>query len=291
MPKPPSIIPSEVEGRTNLNAAIRAVAAYLGEGPDPATARLDAELLAAHVAGVSRENLLLSPPSEFDTARYEELARRRFGGEPLAHITGAAEFWSLPLEVNADVLIPRPDTETLIELALELRADEAPKTILDLGTGSGALLMAALSEFPRAEGLGLDMSTEAILVASRNADRLQLADRASFLIGGWEAVERGPFDLILCNPPYIDEADELGPSVREHEPHHALFAELGGLAAYEAIFPRLARLLGPAGVAIFEVGAGQGAEVREIAARHRLSMRASRKDLGGHERALAFAVT
>lgn len=277
-----------IAGEKDVSAAVRAAATALSGGPCPETARLDAELLAAHLAGVSRTDLLLSPPAQLSASDYRVMIERRLAGEPVAHITGTAEFWSLPLEVNAAVLIPRPDTETLIELALELYPKRSPETILDLGTGSGALLLAALSEFRKADGLGLDASAEAIIVASRNAESLGFHDRAAFLIGTWQSLDRGPFDLILCNPPYIGDAEEVGPGVREFEPHAALFADKQGLAAYEAIFPRLRRLLAADGLAIFEVGAGQARQVEDLASAAGLVLAASRKDLGGHERALAF---
>ncbi|MBZ6379525.1 protein-(glutamine-N5) methyltransferase, release factor-specific [Pacificimonas flava] len=269
---------------------LRAATQRLKTGAAPDTARLDAELLAAHVARCSREELLLRPPARLDEDAYEALLTRRAGGEPVAHLTGRAEFWSLPLQCGPQALVPRADSESLVELALDLRKGRPPETILDLGTGTGALLFAALSEFRGAQGLGLDISAEAVELACRNAVRLQLADRASFLIGSWETLERGAFDLILCNPPYIRETDELGAGVREYEPRGALFAGADGLTEYRAIFPRLRSLLSPGGHAVFEIGAGQAEDVEALAARANLSNAGRCQDLGGHVRALAFTL-
>jgi release factor glutamine methyltransferase len=183
-------------------------------------------------------------------------------------------------------LIPRGDSESLIELALAERT--SVRTILDLGTGTGALLLAALSEYRGAVGLGVDISADAIELACRNARLNDLADRASFLIGGWTSVERGPFDLILSNPPYIALGDSLGPGVADHEPHTALFAGNDGLDAYRAMLPRVSRLLAPGGLAVIEIGSGQQADVSVIANRAGLAAGPVRRDLGGHVRALGF---
>ena len=166
------------------------------------TARLDAELLIAHLLGVERGELLLRHlDDEVDAPEADRLFARRAAGEPLSYIVGFREFWSLPFRVTPDVLIPRPDSETLIEAAMAaLPADAAPR-VLDLGTGSGCLLLAALHQWPRGWGMGVDRSERAAAVARDNAVRLGLADRASFVVGDWTAAIGGRFDLILANPP------------------------------------------------------------------------------------------
>lgn len=262
----------------------------LAAGRDPATARLDAELLAAHLAGISRDRLLLDPPPPLDQTAYDALIARRAAAEPLAQIVGETEFWSLPIRVTRDVLTPRSDSEALIELALELRGGRSTRTIIDYGTGSGCLLLAGLTEFPAAEGLGIDRSAAAIRVASENAALLGVEGRAAFLIGDWAALEAGKFDLLLCNPPYIEENAELGPGVRDYEPAGALFAGTDGLAAYRVVLPLLRRHLAPDGHAVVEIGAGQQADVTQLAVRTGLKPVGARRDLGGHVRALGFTI-
>ncbi|MBV7257742.1 peptide chain release factor N(5)-glutamine methyltransferase [Pacificimonas sp. WHA3] len=274
---------------TSLFALISTAARELSASAQPETARLDAELLAAHVIGADRSALLLGARRhQIDADAYRALIARRAAGEPLAYITGQAEFWSLALKVTPDTLIPRADSESLIEAALAHFGDRPPHRILDLGTGSGCLLLAALSEFPDAGGTGIDASPAALAVAMENAATLGMSDRAMFRRGDWCAELTEAFDLILCNPPYVDAADILGPGVREHEPHPALFAAADGLADYLIIVPQLAARLTQRGVAILEIGAGQGAAVRDMAAKNGLRFADGRKDLAGHERALSF---
>ncbi|QJU60415.1 peptide chain release factor N(5)-glutamine methyltransferase [Sphingomonas sp. AP4-R1] len=219
------------------------------------TARLDAEMLMAHALGVGREALLLGdrrgPPPE----GFAALVDRRLAQEPVAYITGERDFWTITLGVTPDVLIPRPDSETLIEAALDHFAGrDAPKHILDLGTGSGALLLAALSEWPEAEGVGVDISPAALAVARGNAESLGLGARASFVEGGWRGDPQA--DLILCNPPYIGTDEVLPVGVTDYEPAGALWAGADGLDAYRAIAPLLD--FAPGGVAVIEIGMGQG---------------------------------
>ncbi|MGB3721998.1 MAG: peptide chain release factor N(5)-glutamine methyltransferase, partial [Pacificimonas sp.] len=275
-------------GLSGTAADIRRGAAILSAGAQPGTARLDAELLAAHLAGVERGQLLLDMARHaMDGDAYAALIARRASGEPLAYITGNAEFWSLPFRVTPDTLIPRADSESLIEAALA-HLPRPPLKILDLGTGSGCLLLAALSEYPGAQGLGVDASDAALAVAADNAARLGMAERTGFQQGDWCAGVTGAYDLILCNPPYVDRADMLGPGVREYEPGAALFAADSGLSDYRLILPQLAGRLTADGLAIFEIGAGQAGDVRRIAADSGLAFVAGRADLGGHERALLF---
>jgi release factor glutamine methyltransferase len=255
--------------------ALRAAAARID--------RLDAEVLLAHLLGVERGALLLNQDVKINGQAYESLVSRRETHEPIAYITGHREFWSLDLVVSPAVLIPRPDSETLIEAALA--SGITPATILDLGTGSGALLLAALGEFPGATGLGVDASPAALEIAARNAERLGLADRARFQLGDWGQGLDSGFDLILCNPPYVETTAALAPDVRDHEPASALFAGADGLDDYRRIMPQLDRLLSPGGMAIVEIGATQAAVVTALAQAD--GLRASvRRDLGDRDRCL-----
>ena len=249
------------------------------------TPMLDAELLLAHALAVDREQLLLKPPSEIP-AQFEPLLERRLVGEPIAYILGRRAFWTIELEVTPDVLIPRPDSETLLDAAVaHFDGSTGPARILDLGTGSGALLLAALDQWPKATGLGIDSSSAALAVARRNADRLGLAGRADFRIGDWADGIAERFDLILCNPPYVAAGAALDPEVAEHEPHAALFAGDDGLAAVGAIAPQLPRLLEPAGLAAVEIGFDQAQSAAALLARDGLGVRLAR-DLANRPRAL-----
>jgi release factor glutamine methyltransferase len=249
------------------------------------TQLLDAELLLAHALGIDRERLLLDPPGEVPDA-FEPLLARREAGEPVAYIVGKRAFWTIELEVTPDVLIPRPDSETLIDAAVEhFRGTDGPRQILDLGTGSGALLLAALDQWPAATGIGVDRSEAALAVARRNADRLGMGGRAELRAGDWGDGIGQRFDLVLCNPPYVATSAQLGPGVAEHEPHGALFAGPDGLEALRALGPQLPRLLEPGGLAAVEIGFDQAAGAAALLAGDGLSARLAR-DLAGHPRAL-----
>ena len=232
--------------------------------------------------------------AEEQAARFRSLLRRRAAREPFAYIAGRRGFWTLELAVTPAVLVPRPETETLIEAALALRPDRASvHRIVDLGTGSGALLLAALSEYPAALGLGVDHSPAALEVARCNAAATGFAPRTLFALGDWSsALAPGSVDLLLCNPPYVasGEIPSLAPEVRDHEPRAALDGGPDGLAAYRALLPDLPRVLAPGGLAILEVGVGQGEAVAELAAAFGLTLLEMRQDLGGMARALAFRV-
>ena len=254
------------------------------------TPRLDAELLMADALGTDRGQMLLMRMRDPVPAGFAERLARRQAHEPVAYILGQQDFWTLSLAVSPAVLIPRSDSETLIEAALEAFPARPPTRILDLGTGSGALLLAALSEFPQAMGTGIDASEPALAIARANAETTGLASRAQMLHGdwrrqGWTDALPGPFDLILANPPYIESDAALAPQVMAHEPHSALFSGAEGLDDYRILIPALPALLAPEGVAILEIGASQRAAVSAIAAAHGFSVQC-RRDLAGHDRAL-----
>jgi release factor glutamine methyltransferase len=220
--------------------------------------RGEARLLLAHALGISRDQALTATPTPDQTARFAALVSRRATHEPFAYITGRREFWSLDFEVGPGVLVPRPDTETLIEEALRVIPDRtAPLRIADLGTGSGAILIAALSEFPNATGMGFESAPDAFAWSSRNAARL-MSQRAQIRLEDWDAAA-GPFDLVFSNPPYIPAADieSLAIDVSRFEPRAALDGGPDGLDAYRALSRLLPRILRPGGHALLELGIGQ----------------------------------
>lgn len=250
-----------------------------------------ARLAAAGIEAPAREaRLLLAHARAHDPPAFPALLARRLRHEPLAYILGKREFWSLDFAVSPATLIPRPDSETLIEAALAARPAEAIRRILDLGTGTGCLLLAALSECPAAFGIGVDRSAAAAALAAANAATLGLASRAAFLAGDWGAALAGRFDLILCNPPYIERAviPTLMRDVAEFEPASALDGGEDGLDAYRAVIAGLAPLLAADGVAVVELGQGQAAAVAALAAAAGFAT-ALRPDLAGIPRALVLA--
>jgi len=298
--------------------ALREAAARLAASSD--TARLDAELLMAHALGVSRSDLLLRHMGDPAPEAFGGLVERRAMHEPVAYITGRQEFYGLDLAVTRAVLIPRGDSETLIEAAREVLADRAPRRILDLGTGSGALLLAALTVWPEAEGMGVERDFNALSVALRNAERVgvnvppdpaefereraRLAElgvhpsaagyvggRARFNGSDWSkrgwSKYLGQFDLILANPPYVEHDAQLESSVRDWEPAAALFAGPEGLDDYLILIRQLPKLLTEDGVAIFEIGATQADAVARIAAKSGFASEL-RRDLAGRPRALVL---
>jgi len=232
------------------------------------TSRLDAELIMAEALHIDRDKLILSPPDREVPKRFWSMVKRRTRGEPIAYITGRRAFWNIDLHVGPGVLVPRPDSEVLIASAIEhFEGTEGPQRVLDLGTGPGTLLLAALDIWPQATGLGIDLSRRALSYASANARRLGYEKRLKLKLGDWAEGVKESFDLILCNPPYIAEGAELGPGVREFEPDEALFAGEQGLDAYRALAPQLPRLLSEGGLVAVEIGHDQAEAVSALLAR------------------------
>ena len=249
------------------------------------TARLDAEVIMAHALGVSREALLLRHGKAEAPATFAPLLARRLANEPVAYIIGRRAFWTIELGVGPGVLVPRPDSETLLEAAVDHFGRRGPASILDLGTGPGTLLLAALSQWPQAHGLGIDSDQRALELARRNARDLGLEARASFRIGNWAEGLDERFDLILCNPPYVARGADLPPDVAHFEPEAALFAGPDGLDAYRVLAGQLPPLIAPGGIACIELGAGQEKAVCALLAGERVTL-SSRRDLGGISRCL-----
>jgi release factor glutamine methyltransferase len=223
--------------------------------------------------------------------RFEHLLERRARREPMAHILGQREFWSLAFKVTADTLDPRPDSETLVQAVLDQVPDRsAALQLVDFGTGSGCLLLALLHELPNASGLGVDVSTAALAVAAENANALALARRASFHRGNWDDGLDPGFDILLSNPPYIPSGDigALQPEVAAFEPRRALDGGVDGLDAYRRLGPAAMRLLATGGLAAFEIGLGQGDSVRRIMAAAGLRHIATAHDLAAVERCVLF---
>ncbi|MFO1117647.1 MAG: peptide chain release factor N(5)-glutamine methyltransferase [Beijerinckiaceae bacterium] len=219
-----------------------------------------------------------------------DFAARRAAGEPASRIIGRRPFWSVDLAVRPDVLDPRADTETVVRLAKRLLAGVPPRSVLDLGSGSGALLCALLSEYHRAFGVAVDLSPKACVATSENLERCGLGARSCVVRGIWgQALVKG-FDLVVSNPPYIRSADISGlpVEVRSHDPHMALDGGPDGLDAYQQIFGHAADLLGATGLLIVEIGAGQRFDVEKLAGASGLITQGVERDLGGHERAIAF---
>lgn len=228
-------------------------------------ARREARLLLAHALNADRDATLTLVPTPAQSAAFAALVARRAAREPFAYITGRKEFWSLAFDVGPGVLIPRPDTETLIEQAVRHLPDRnAPLAIADLGAGSGALLVAALTEFPKATGTGFESSPEAFAYLGRNIAR-HVPIRGLAVLAGWDKAE-GPFDLVLSNPPYIPagEIESLAPDVSRYEPLAALDGGKDGLDAYRALALLLPAILKPGGLAILEIGAGQANGVEPL---------------------------
>jgi release factor glutamine methyltransferase len=266
--------------------ALREAAAVLGATSD--TPRLDVELLMAQALAVSRSELLLRHLRDPAPTAFTALLDRRIAHEPIAYILGQQEFFGLEFRVSPAVLIPRADSEVLVETAIACHPDAL--TVLDCGTGSGALLLAVLTMLPQARGIGVDRSEAALAIAGGNAARLGLSTRARMAAvdwdqPGWADSLGGPFDLILANPPYVEADACLAPSVAAHEPAGALFAGPEGLDAYRILLPQLPALLTPDGIAFVEIGASQAEAVTALAQASGFTIKLHR-DLGGRARLL-----
>jgi release factor glutamine methyltransferase len=261
----------------------------------------DAAALALRLRAVAGEDAALEArwmleDAGGDSDLLESFVAKRLSGMPLDRVLGHRGFWTLDLLVTPDTLAPRPDSETIIRAACDHlkrpKIDDWPLRVLDLGTGTGALLLALLAEFPSASGIGVDLSVAALDVARANARRNGLADRAQFIAGDWATGIDERFDAILSNPPYIPKAEiaALDAAVRDHDPHLALDGGADGLEAYRAILGDAGRVLKPKGLLVLELGIGQAEDVAQLAAAAGLSLLEIRRDLGGIERAMVLAV-
>ncbi|MFA7430793.1 MAG: peptide chain release factor N(5)-glutamine methyltransferase [Rhodospirillaceae bacterium] len=276
--------------RTAGQATEALTARFAAAGID--TPRLDARILVAHILNIRPQDIVIrsDKPLTADQAdALEGMARRREAREPVSRILGRRGFWSLELAVSADTLDPRPDTETVVEAVLEAMPDRAaPLRILDLGTGTGCILLALLAEYPSATGIGVDIADGAVATATSNAKTAGVSDRAEFLIGDWtQGLEiTGTFDVIVSNPPYIPDGDVVGlePEVRIHDPRRALVGGPDGLEAYRVLSPLVADRLNPTGVVVFEVGIGQAPDVDTLLRAANFQIVWNRADLGGVDR-------
>jgi release factor glutamine methyltransferase len=279
----------------SIERARRALAAQL-KAAQLDEAELDARILLGAALGLDLTGLIAQaarPLTEAEAARLAQHAQRRIAGEPVARILGVREFWGLPFRLSEATLVPRPDTETIVERALEMfreRKTSHPPVIADIGTGSGAILLALLHEIPEAFGVGTDLSLTALNTAKANAAALGFAERAAFVACSYAAALRGPFDLIVSNPPYIPsgEIPKLSIEVREHDPHLALDGGNDGYDAYRALIPQAAERLAPGGALIVEAGQGQARDIETLMTAAALTAdRPPKADLAGILRAVS----
>jgi release factor glutamine methyltransferase len=283
----------DTQAGESRESALARLARFL-EASGVEEARDDARLLLFDACGLTHADYLLSPQTPLGEAaakRLAERAARRGAREPVSRILATRGFWTLDLAVHPDVLDPRPDTETVVALALSLvaaRRGEALR-VLDLGCGSGALLCALLSELPQAFGVAVDLSQQALLATRTNLARCGLSARAAILQGLWGGSLGSTFDLVVSNPPYVksDEIDRLSPEVRLHDPRPALDGGVDGLSSIREIAADLPRLLAPGGVVVLEVGLGQARETAALLEAAGLDEAGTRRDAGGRERAVA----
>ncbi|MGF9760252.1 peptide chain release factor N(5)-glutamine methyltransferase [Microvirga sp. 0TCS3.31] len=258
------------------------------------TAALDARLLLLTALGISATDLITSPDIPLTPEQAEALAafvRRRLNHEPVARIIGEREFWGLPFHLSPETLVPRPDTETLVETALDLLPDrQAPLRVVDFGTGSGCILVALLHELPNATGLGIDLSFGALVTARANADGNRVGNRCHFALSRWADAVSGPFDLIVSNPPYIASGviSGLDEEVREHDPRLALDGGPDGLEPYRILLTEAGRLLAPGGLLVVEIGYDQAEALSSLAGRHGLEILRIAHDLSSNPRCVAM---
>lgn len=256
------------------------------------TAALDARLLVQHVLGMTHTDMLTRADTQLTDDHIDELETvltRRMAREPMAYITGWQEFWSLPYQVGPGCLVPRDDTEAVVELSLKVKP--AATTVLDLGTGPGTLMCALLTELPKARGLAVDISDQALGYACKNVQSLGLSDRVDVLKSDWLDGVEGTFDLVVSNPPYIADGDyeHLMRDVRDHEPKTALVAGPDGLDVYRSFTSSVQRVLNPGGVLCLEIGADQAQDVIDMFCAAKWQHVGSQRDLGGYMRSLAFS--
>jgi release factor glutamine methyltransferase len=281
---------------TTQRAAFKQAVARLKEAGGE-TPILDARLLIQHALGIEWNQLFTGPDRDLtpeEAQKIEAVIGERLAGKPVSRIIGQRGFWKADFAINEHVLDPRPDTETVIMAVTRLLPDlGAPLSILDLGTGSGAILLALLHEYPAASGSGVDISSEAIHIARHNAERLDMTGRANFAVRDWNdglAEIRGQFDVIVSNPPYIPSGDipGLAPEVRQHDPLQALDGGPDGLTAYRALAKLIPGLLKPGGLVVLEMGIGQIEAVKKLFTDAGFGDFSSWKDLGGIDRALSM---
>lgn len=280
--------------QTSLGQLHRAgIAALKDAGID--TAALDARLLLCHAASISHEQLVAdgdAPVASKDQTQFNALIERRARGEPIARLLGSREFWGLEFQLGAETLVPRPDSEAIVEAVLQVIEDrDASLRILDLGTGSGCLLLALLHECPNAKGLGIDISEAALDVARTNAARLGLAQRAGFKCGSWATGLEEEFDIIVSNPPYIPTAEvqTLSVEVRDHDPERALDGGADGMDCYRDILKQLPDRLSQGGIGAFETSPDLYTELREhVEKQGQFEQIEGIKDIAGRDRGLRF---
>jgi release factor glutamine methyltransferase len=288
------MLAAQVEPGVSIEAVRRQLAHGFREGGID-TPELDARLLVGHALGLDHAALVTQSRRKLagnETDAIAALAARRLAHEPVARIVGRKEFWGLPFKLNADTLLPRPETETIVEAALAALDQEGRRSqalrIADLGTGTGALLLALLSELPNASGIGTDISSLALECARDNAAALGLSSRASFIACDYGTALNGPVDLLVSNPPYVARGDiaVLQPEVRDFDPRRALDGGPDGLDGYRAISSDAGRLLAPNGILAVELGRGQLAAAMALFAAAGLAPGAAKHDLSGIFRAL-----